>query len=86
MLCFYTHNLFRLPLFITVVSTKSDSDVIFCLQLLSKTLTCTLHLSQRESIDHLFINPILSIDYNVPDIICKQNIQSLSLLAGRTVL
>ena len=30
---------------ITVVPTKSDSDVIFCLQLLSKTLTCTLHLS-----------------------------------------
>ena len=28
----------------TVVPTKSDSDVIFCLQLLSKTLTCTLHL------------------------------------------
>ena len=30
---------------ITVVPTKSDSDVILCLQLLSKTLTCTLHLS-----------------------------------------
>ena len=29
----------------TVVPTKSDSDVIFCLQMLSKTLTCTLHLS-----------------------------------------
>ena len=29
----------------TVVPTKSDSDVIFCLQLLSKTLTCTLYLS-----------------------------------------
>ena len=29
----------------TVVPTKSDSDVIFCLQLLSKTLTCTLKLS-----------------------------------------
>ena len=25
---------------ITVVPTKSDSDVIFCLQSLSKTLTC----------------------------------------------
>ena len=25
----------------TVAPTKSDSDVIFCLQLLSKTLTCT---------------------------------------------
>ena len=29
---------------LTVVPTKSDSDVIFCLQLLSKTLTCTHHL------------------------------------------
>ena len=29
----------------TVVPTKSDSDVIFCYQLLSKTLTWTLHLS-----------------------------------------
>ena len=47
----------------TVVPTKSDSDLILCLQLLSKTLTCTLHLSIRESIDHLSlcINPILWI-------------------------
>ena len=29
----------------TVITTKSDCDVILCLQLLSKTLTCTLHLS-----------------------------------------
>ena len=29
----------------TVVPTKSDSDVLFCFQLLSKTLICTLHLS-----------------------------------------
>ena len=43
----------------TVVPTKSDSDVIFCLQLLSKALVCTFHLSHCESIDHLFINPIL---------------------------
>ena len=28
----------------TVVPTESDSDVIFCLQLLSKMLTCTPHL------------------------------------------
>ena len=28
----------------TVVPTKSDSDVILCSQLLSKTFTCTLHL------------------------------------------
>ena len=30
---------------ITVVPTKSDSDVIFCLQMSCKPLTCTLHLS-----------------------------------------
>ena len=28
----------------TVVPTKSDSDTIFCLQLLSKALICTRHL------------------------------------------
>ena len=33
----------------------------FVLQLLSKTLTFTLHLSLRELIDHLCFNPILSI-------------------------
>ena len=30
---------------VTVVPTKSDSDVMLCLQLLSKTLPCTLHFS-----------------------------------------
>ena len=45
----------------TVLPDKSDSDVGFCLQLLSKTLTCTLHLSLYESIDHLCINSILQI-------------------------
>ena len=30
---------------ITVVPTKNDSDVILCLQLLSKALTCDHHLS-----------------------------------------
>ena len=30
---------------ITVVPTKSDSDEIFCLQLLSKKLTCSIQLS-----------------------------------------
>ena len=30
---------------ITAVPTKSDSDVILCLRLLSKTLTCTLYSS-----------------------------------------
>ena len=39
----------------------SDSDVILCLQLLSRTLKCTLYLSWNESIDHLCINPILRI-------------------------
>ena len=29
----------------TVLPAKSDSDAVFCLQLLSKTLTCTLNLS-----------------------------------------
>ena len=29
----------------TVKQTTSDGDVILCLLLLSKTLTCTLHLS-----------------------------------------
>ena len=41
--------------------TKSDSDVILCLQLFSKTLTCALVLSLRESRDNLCINPILRI-------------------------
>ena len=36
-----------LPDIPTVMPTKSDSDVVFCLQLLSKTSTCTLHLSLR---------------------------------------
>ena len=42
----------------TVLPAKSDSDVVFCLQLLRKSLTCTLHLSLYESIDHLCINHI----------------------------
>ena len=41
--------------------TKSDSDALLCLQLLSITLSCTLHLSLRELIYHLCINPILRI-------------------------
>ena len=35
----------------TVVPTKSGSDVILRLQLLSKTLTCTLYLSYIMRID-----------------------------------
>ena len=41
----YSISKFSLSSLVTVVPTKSDSDVIFCLKLLSKTLTCTLHLS-----------------------------------------
>ena len=43
----------------TVLQAKSDGDVMFCLQLLSKILTGTLHLCLRESIYHLCIYPIL---------------------------
>ena len=43
----------------TVLPAKSDGDVVFCLQLLSKTSTCTLHLCFREFIDNLCINPVL---------------------------
>ena len=35
----------RIVLFSTDLPGKSDSDIMFCLQLLSKTLTCILHLS-----------------------------------------
>ena len=45
----------------TVVPTKSESNVILCLQLLSKTLMCTLPLRSQEWIDHFCINPILQI-------------------------
>ena len=39
----------------TVLPVKDNSDVILCLQLLNKTLTCTLHLRIRESIGHMCI-------------------------------
>ena len=45
----------------TVVPTKSDSGVIFCLQLLCKNITLYTPLKLRESIDYLCINPILQI-------------------------
>ena len=45
----------------TILPAKSDSDVMFCLQLLSKTLNCTHHLGSRDSKDLLCINPILWI-------------------------
>ena len=35
--------------------TESDNDVIFCLQLLSKSLTCTLHLSVSGCKQFIFI-------------------------------
>ena len=57
----YFYKIIALMQFTIVVPTKRDSDVKLCLQLLSKTLTCSLHLSKRESIDHLCINPILRI-------------------------
>ena len=44
----------------TVMPTKSDSDVILCLQLLTK-ITRSLCLIQRASIDHLCVNPIQRI-------------------------
>ena len=43
----------------TVVPSKSDSQVKLSLQLLSKPLTCTLHLSLCELIHNLCINSIL---------------------------
>ena len=60
----------------TVVPTKSDSDIIFCLQLLSQILTCKLYLRQHESVDHLCINPILWIG-----LIHKRFIDHKSLIA-----
>ena len=59
--CLYCRIFLTLKFKGTVVPTKSDIGVILCLQLLSKTLTCTLHLSMHESIDHLYINNILWI-------------------------
>ena len=43
------------------MATKSDSDVILCLQLLSKTFTYTLPFSLRKSIDHLCVIPFTRI-------------------------
>ena len=43
----------------TVLPDKSDSYVVFCLQLLSLTLTCTLLLSLCESIDLLELVTLL---------------------------
>ena len=45
----------------TVLPVKSDSDVMFCLQLLSKTFTCTLHLSKRNSRDHSVLQIIYGL-------------------------
>ena len=42
---YVSYTILTIPVIITcaVVATKSDSDVIFCLQLLSQTLACTVH-------------------------------------------
>ena len=40
------HNFITTEMFVrTVLPAKNDSDVMFTLHLLSKTLTCTIHLS-----------------------------------------
>ena len=52
-------HLKRSTVALTVVQIKSDSDVMVCLQLLSKTYTCTLDFSLCQSIDHLCIDPFL---------------------------
>ena len=49
----------------TVEPTESDSDVICCLQLQSESLPCILHLSLRELIDHLCINPNAQVIYRL---------------------
>ena len=52
---------FAIKELVTVMPTKSDSDVTLCSQYQGKKITCTLHLIYHESIDHLCINPILRI-------------------------
>ena len=82
----------------TVMPTKSDSDVILCSQLLSKTLTCKLHLSILKLIAHSCINPILWIglihkwSINSTDVSkmdenrCKQTLASLPFWGIQVVL
>ena len=41
----YLDGLMEISKNTTVLPTKSDSDAVFCLQLLSKALTCSPHLS-----------------------------------------
>ena len=57
-----------------VLSCQPRVTVTFYLQLLSKTLTCSLHLSYK-SIDHFCMNPILRIE-----LILKWSIDSKSLI------
>ena len=52
-LLFIVRSLCNLVCFGTVTLTKSDSDEMFCLQLLSKTLTCTIHLSYANPGDRI---------------------------------
>ena len=51
----HTHSLYKSKS--TVLSAKSDSDFMFCLQSYQGLI----------SIDHLCINPILSMDKNTSD-------------------
>ena len=65
----------------TVLPAKSDSDVIVCLRLSSKTITCTLILRLCKSMYHLprmCINPILRI------LIHKRSIDYKSLITLQT--
>ena len=53
----------------TVVTTKSDSEGILCLQLLTKQLMCIIHLIKCESIDSesrkRFIQTILKVFFQI---------------------
>ena len=72
--------------------TKNDSDILFCLQILSKILTYEHHFSLYESIYHLCINPILRIglihkwSIDCKSLITKYKQNITSLLAGRAVI
>ena len=71
------------------VNTTSFHLLLSCQHRVT-VMSCFVYKVSRdlESIDHLCINPILkwSVQVNVLLNICKHNITSLSLLAGRTVV
>ena len=58
--CYLQQIIFKIGTTV-LLQAKSDSGVVFCLQLLSRIFTYTLHLSLCESIDHLCIYPLLQI-------------------------